>query len=331
MKHKLFKLGIISVLLCVLLGSQGARACQVLVVMSYYEEMPRVIEITKGIDSVLGEMCELHYRYLDLRRHPENMQDNVQQAYSLYQELQPDGVIAVDNEAQSLFVLPYLKDKVDTPVVFCGVNANAEGYGYPASNVTGVIEQIHITESLVFVRQLVPSVNTVGILMRDDLKAQDIFRQIEDEAESHPVRILKARFVKTVDAALTAAEELKHHCDALFLASLNGLLDKQGKPIPGEQVIPLINQVFAKPLIVPNSNALQAGALCAVVEIVQEQGMIAATMLQKILQGTPLSALPIRTNQKGQRMLNVTVLKNLGVMPRPHVLQGVKLVETVKE
>ena len=304
-------------------------ACNVLVVMSYHEDMPRVIEITKGIGSVLNEMCELHYMYLDIRRHPENTQENVQKAYSFYQELQPDGVIAVDNEAQSVFVLPYLKDKVDTPVVFCGLNANTEHYGYPASNVTGVIEQMHIAESLVFVRLLVPSVNTVGILMRDDAKAQDIMQQIESETDSYPVRLLEASLVKTLDDALATATELKSQCDALFLASLEGLLDEQGKPVPGEKVIPKISQLFGKPLFVPNVNALRAGALCAVVEILQEQGTIAATMLREILQGIPISALPVTSNKKGERILNITVLKSLGIVPKPHVLQGVKLVETI--
>ena len=41
-----------------------------------------------------------------------------------------DGVIAVNDNAQKMFVFPYLKDLVKTPVMFCGVNADTKKYGY---------------------------------------------------------------------------------------------------------------------------------------------------------------------------------------------------------
>ncbi|MGD8846734.1 MAG: hypothetical protein PVJ84_13215 [Desulfobacteraceae bacterium] len=103
-------------------------------------------------------------------------------AYALYRKFQPDGVIAIDDNAQSMFVVPYLKDKVSVPVMFCGVNSDPDKYGYPASNVTGILERPHISESIAFVKQLVPSVNAFGFIGRDSITTKSMLRQIQHDA-----------------------------------------------------------------------------------------------------------------------------------------------------
>ena len=76
------------------------------------------------------------------------------EAYALFQQIEPDGLITADDNAQRLFVLPYLKGRYTTPVMFCGVNSAAEQYGYPTSNVSGILERGHISESIAFAKQL---------------------------------------------------------------------------------------------------------------------------------------------------------------------------------
>ncbi len=51
-------------------------------------------------------------------------------------------------------------------------------------------------------------------------------------------------------------------------------------------------------------------------------------MLMKAMQGTPVSEIPVAKNHKGKRLLNVTVLKNLGIKPDLAVLQGSEIVKT---
>ena len=115
------------------------------------------------------------------------------EAYALFEQMKPDGVIAVDDNAQTMFVIPYLKDKVKMPVVFCGVNAapgKLETYGYPSSNVTGVMEYEVLEESISFMKQLVPNMKTLGFLSIDSEVGQalasaldvylDCLLQVED-------------------------------------------------------------------------------------------------------------------------------------------------------
>ena len=60
---------------------------------------------------------------MDTKKNIEGGVRKAKDAYELYRRLQPDGVIAADDNAQSMFVVPYLKDRYDVPVIFCGVNA----------------------------------------------------------------------------------------------------------------------------------------------------------------------------------------------------------------
>ncbi|HOP39944.1 MAG TPA: hypothetical protein PLI53_02765 [Geobacteraceae bacterium] len=170
-------------------GFCGAKKrYNVLVVMSYHESYQWENEIRDGIASVLSRLSELKYVYLDSKKNYPGAAAKASNFFELYKEIRPDGVIAVDDAAQSLFVVPYLKDKVATPVMFCGVNKQAEDYGYPAANVSGVLERIHMRETLAFLKQLVPSVKTFCAVLKADDTSRGILKQFQREAETYPVR-----------------------------------------------------------------------------------------------------------------------------------------------
>jgi hypothetical protein len=77
------------------------------------------------------------YVYLDALTEPQGVETKAQEAFRQYQAMQPDGVIAVGDDAQSAFVVPYLREKVKTPVMFCGI-PSPEKFDYPAANVSGI-------------------------------------------------------------------------------------------------------------------------------------------------------------------------------------------------
>ena len=63
------------------------------------------------------------------------------EARDLILSWQPDVVITADDNAAKYLIQPYFKDSA-TPFVFCGVNWTAEEYGFPYSNVTGIVEVV---------------------------------------------------------------------------------------------------------------------------------------------------------------------------------------------
>ena len=305
-----------------------AASYKILVVMSYEEENPWCIQIKEGIDSVFAGNSTIKYFYMDTKKNIEGGVRKAKEAYALYKRFRPDGVITADDNAQSMFVLPYLKDKVKTPVMFCAVNAEPAEYGYPASNVSGILERDFISESIAFAKQLVPSINTVGFLAKDSPSGRAIRNQVEIELDTYLAKFAGFKLVKTMKETFAVLEEYKKTSDALFITSTNGILDIDGKPLDNELVTRAVAKFYKKPVIGANDFHVRYGVLCAVVKSGNAQGRMSAEMLLKAIKGTPFKHIPITVNKYGKRMLNVTVMKELGIRPKRRVLVGTQLVKT---
>lgn len=295
---------------------------RVLVVMSYHEDYTWTRDIREGIESRLAARCELEFFYMDTKHNLAAGAQKAREALALFNQFKPHGVIAADDNAQALFVVPHLRDMVDTPVIFCGVNAAPEAYGYPAKNVTGVLERQHFRETIAFAQMLRPSIRTVGIMMCPTPTTEALQDQIKKEEASYPAQILPTTLVLTFEKALQEAARLRSECDALVLNNLNGLLDENGKPMPEKDIFGPLTKRFGKMTIGILPDHVKYGALLTVANSGVEQGDLAAEMLLKCLQGTPVKALPITRNRKGQRMINLKMMRALGIQPAPATLVG---------
>lgn len=307
-----------------------AAEYKVLVVMSYEEDFPWCKEIKEGIDSVLGDSCEIRYFYMNTKTDPADGPKKAEEAWALYQEFQPDGVITADDNAQSMFAVPYLKGRVKTPVMFCAVNAEPEKYGYPAANVSGILERYHIDQSIAFAKQIIPSISTVGYIAKSSPTGEAIAAQVKKESGKYIAKSLDVALPATMKEAIEITEKLKDKCDLLLLTALRGIPDEGGRPMAQEEIIPVLVKTFGKATISTSPHLLEYGVLCAVVQKGQEHGGTAAKMLQKAMNGTPLSEIPITQNRLGKRIINVTVMKELGIPPKSDVLSGAELVKTKK-
>lgn len=305
-----------------------ARQFNVLVVMSYEEAMAWQQQIKEGIDKTLDDTCSLEYFYMNTKTDLKNGHKKAAEAFELYKKLKPDGVITVDDNAQSMFVVPYLKNKVETPVMFCGVNTDPDKYGYPAKNVSGILERHHFNESIAFAQQLMPSIKTFGYMIKASPVGELIIKEIQEEAGRYPAKYIGHRTPKTVAETVAMTAEMKDLCDLLILSTMRGVQDKDGTPLTDKEMIPLVVEKFGKPVVGTEEQVVRSGALCSVQRTGQEQGRTAAKMLLKAMQGTPVNEIPITRNYQGRRIINVTVLKALNINPKPEILMGVKLVRT---
>ena len=87
------------------------------------------------------------------------------------------------------------------------------------------------------------------------------------------------------------------------------------KPVTEQVSIPVIAKACGKPTIGADIFIVKFGLLCSVVKTGEEQGETSANMLLKAMNKTPVSQIPITRNHNGKRMINVTVLKELGITP----------------
>jgi ABC-type uncharacterized transport system substrate-binding protein len=331
--NKLSWLGVILAMLTYFgmdISAVQADSCRILVVMSYEEDNPWCKEIKEGIDSVLENRCNIEYFYMDTKKDFEGGLGKGKRAYDLYVRLHPDGVIAADDNAQSMFVVPYLKDTVKTPVMFCGVNDDAAKYGYPARNVSGILERVFISQSIAFAKQLIPSISTVGFLSKDSPSGRAVRSQVEREFHSYILEVTDFSLVSTIKETLVELEAFTETSDVLFVEATNGILDSGGKPLDNKEVTKIIAKAFGKPLIGANRFHVKHGVLCAVVKSGQTQGRTAAEMLVKAMNGTPISQIPITVNKHGNRVMNLTAIQSLGIRPRRRALIGTELVRTTE-
>ncbi len=313
------------------LRAKSTDQCKVLAVMSYHAEYQWQQQVKEGIDAVLGNSCEVRYFDLDTKRNPTDGPRKAEKAYALYQSWKPDGVIAADDNAQTMFVLPYLKDKVSTPVMFCGVNADPKKYGYPATNVSGILERHHLRESIVLLKQILPATKRIGVIAADKPSNIAMINTITAELHSYPVQSLEHRLVNSLAEAVAATNELRNQTDALHVMGIEGLTDDKGEAISSVDSIAVIVETYAKPTIGVVRYEIEAGALCAVIHRGQEQGETAARMLLDVMQGKQVSELPIKRNRHGKSVINVTVLKKMGITPSSSIIKDADLVETIKK
>jgi ABC-type uncharacterized transport system substrate-binding protein len=308
-------------------GNAAAAEFKVLVVMSYEEDNPWVKEIREGIDSVLRPLSDITYFHMNTKAHRDGGPEKAREALALYQSLQPQGVIAADDDAQSMFVAPYLKDQTTTPVMFNGVNAAAEKYGFPNAHISGVLERAHVRESLAFIKQMLPAIQNICFMTNHVPPGLALRAQIEQEKTSYPVNVGAFHLIKSNDEIEALGKSLRGSCDALFVDSLEGIVDQTGRAQTNKEIISTLARVYGKPLLAGNRYQVEQGAWAAVVKTGQEQGELAAEMLLQALRGKAVSEIPVTRNSRGKRIINVTALERHGILPKPTVLRGATLVK----
>ncbi len=298
---------------------------KVLVVMSYHQGSEGEQKIKEGLESSLAG-ARIKYLWMNTKKDLAGGEAKAAEAFRLYQEFRPDAVIAADDNAQSLFVVPYLKDKVDTPVIFCGVNDEATAYGFPATNVTGVLEKKHYRESIGFARIIVPTIEKIAFVYKDNPTNRKNLAQIEKEKDSYSAEIAGKYPVSSMLELEKVLSGPGLQVDALFLLNLAGVVDQKGLKLEGADVVGFVVNNYAKPTIGASGWEIRAGVLCGVIKDDMEQGTLAARLLKKIWQGRAVADSPVTWNKNGPRLLNLTTLKKLGMKPSPEAIIGTELI-----
>lgn len=307
-------------------GAAQATEFKVLVVMSYEEDNPWVGEIREGIEAVLGTQARITYAYMDTKRDRAGGPARAEAAYAQFQALQPQGVIAADDDAQRMFVLPFLKDRVNVPVVFNGVNADPATYGYPSANVTGVLERAHVHESLAFLRQLVPAAASACFLTANVPAGAALKAQVEGEQRGYPMKLGSFHMIGRMAELEAQGPALNSGCDALFVDSLEGIQGADGQALDNREVLARLGRIYRGPILGGNRYQVEQGAWAAVVKTGQEQGELSADLLLKAMRGRPVSELPLTKNVRGRRVINVTAIEAHKLALRPQVVKGASLV-----
>ncbi|MFC1904908.1 ABC transporter substrate-binding protein, partial [Chloroflexota bacterium] len=144
-----------------------------LLVFSYHPEYSWVAEETRGVDDILKDRgVETEIFYMDTKGNTstEWKEKVAEEAVKKIGESKPDLVIAFDDNACELVAKKYIGKSL--PFVFCGMNGEPEDYGFPAQNITGVIERPQVEATVNLLKQLVPDVEKLAIITDDSPTSQ---------------------------------------------------------------------------------------------------------------------------------------------------------------
>ncbi len=305
-------------------AGDGGQPPRVLAVMSYEADNSWSAREREGIEKALPGY-EVRYVYLNTKENSAGGRQRAKEALAEFDRFRPEAVIAVDDNAQELFVLPYLKGKRDVPVVFCGVNDDAGKYGYPTGKITGVVEVKHYRETISFAKLLIKDLRSLVVLYKETPSNEVNVAQIRREQGDFQVDILGFLKVGSLAEARMVMEKIRNQVQAVLLLNLSGIVDSRGRPMDADRAIPSLVKLGI-PLLSTQDYAIEAGALCGVVQSGEAQGLKAGKMVKQILSGRKPGEIPVERNLNGRRFLNLATAQQLRLPLGPEVLLGSKLV-----
>jgi len=259
---------------------------------------------------------ELRFFRMDTKNDQEEayIEERARAAYGQIEEWQPDIVIGSDDNFVKYLVLPYLLG-TETPVVFCGVNWDAAGYGLPAQNVTGMVEVDPIEESLALLKRFARG-DRVGLLFREEDFNHTIHRGIEQMLGA-PVDTVA--FASTFEQWKDSYLKMQEDADMMILytpINIEGWDDREA-----------LSFIYAHTKI-PVATTMEQQipfALLGDMKINEEQGWWLGKTVISILEGTPVDTIPLGTNRESKLVINMAMAKQLEYIIPSDILDRAEL------
>jgi ABC-type uncharacterized transport system substrate-binding protein len=284
---------------------------------SYHEGYEWSDGLENGIKNTLaGTGIELKIIRMDTKR---NVDENFGKEAGTNAEAEirsynPDVVIATDDNAQKFLVVPYLKG-TETPVVFAGVNWDASVYGYPSSNITGMVE-VELPIQLVTHLKQYAQGEKVGFLTVNNETQRKIVQIYNDRFFNGQMQIVWANSWDEFKAGFL---KLQDETDMVIVSNNAGINDwDEAKAIA----------FFTENTKVPTGSVYSwmAPYTLLVLGIVpEEQGQWTVETSLKVLSGTPVSQVSVEENKKGELILNLDMAEKLDIIFPPSVLQNAQI------
>jgi ABC-type uncharacterized transport system substrate-binding protein len=288
-----------------------AATSRVLVVHSYHDDYEWTQSVQEGLElGFKDKPVTMKVFYMDTKRNPsqKEIQQAGQKATQIEKDWNPDIVLASDDNAQKYFAQKLAGTHNAPAVVFCGVNADPEDYGYPAENVTGVLERPHIKESLTLLLRICPNVKNIAVLTDDSKTSSEHIKQMK--SLDLPIKVAKYYQPSTLEEWKTALAEIQKDNNAIALYSWHTVKDNNGHVVNPHKIIKWTQENNSLP-----STGFMAynNTLCCVSHSGTEQGYAASQMTLQIMQGAKPKDIPIKVNLRGQVLFNLDIAEKLNI------------------
>ena len=246
-------------------------------------------------------------------------EERTEQLPAIVKELIGSGITAVVT-AGTLATLAAKRANATLPIVFVGVDdpvslGIVESLGQPGGNATGLslTSSEVITERLELLRELVPGLHRLAVIVRDDPGIDQKLQDIRSDAQRKGIEALMLEATTAKALELAFARLRADRCEAVYVAS--GPLG----PVKRARVIALAAESRLPAMYSFRIFPLEGGLM----SFAADYGDLfrrAAGFVDRILKGAQPAAMPVEPPRKFDLTVNLTTAKALGVTIPPAML-----------
>ncbi|MBF0445226.1 MAG: hypothetical protein HQL68_06525 [Magnetococcales bacterium] len=310
---------------------------RVLVLQSYDLEYAWTRDVNESIiKGFLGKPYDVQYHFMDTKTHfdPEFKYIAGSRARKRINNWKPDVLIAVDDNAQSLVAVCYMdpkkvdidelrsaknpavraifgqchKDHPDLKIVFVGIGAEPEDYGYKGQNsVTGILERMDLPallETINLIARVQKKSKMVVVAPIDDSTSGiynlDGLKKLENDAAPFGITIHPQQ-IKTFDQWKKMVEDANKNADLLLISNYHTIkcdANTKSARVSPHDLITWTEAHSSLPGLGAWGFYVADGGMLSVAVSPFEQGEVAARLASKILEGATPSSLAVETTHQ---------------------------------
>jgi ABC-type uncharacterized transport system substrate-binding protein len=307
---------------------------KVLHVMSYHSPWEWADSQFEGFKAALNDLnVQYDVIQMDTKQKSDETwkQQIAAEAIQAIKTRKPDLIFTSDDDAQRYVAGKYVNSPI--PVVFSGVNAQPEDYGFKdAPNVAGVLERMHFAATLRLLKKLVPDVQKVVLITDNGQMWPPMIEQFKQQESQCPdIRVIGCDTIDTYKDFQKKILEYQNQADAVGFLGVFEFKNENNENVPQDEVMRWLGQNNKLPDFSFWKDRVAKGTLCAVTVSGYAQGYQAGLLAHSILiDSTKPSSHPMVPTEKGIPMLNLETANRLGIRPDAETLLAADVVRKTK-
>ncbi len=290
---------------------------------AYYAEYAWSGQIEEGLRGVLDASgVDFQIVRMDTNRHTEAgyCESAGEAALAEIEAFAPDVLIVTDDSPQKCLVVPHLMDS-DLPIVFAGVNWDASVYGYPNEHITGMVE-VDLIQQAIDLLKLYANGDRIAYLGPDIATEQKTTAIYNDRFFDGAMQVY---LVTTFEEFKETFLQIQTEADMLVIgndAGIEGWNAEEARDfiLRNTRIPSTSRQDWLAPYV-----------LLVMARIGQEQGQWAAQTALSIIDGTPITDIPVTQNQIGNLILNLDMADQLKVVFFPSIFRNADEIIGIEE
>lgn len=287
----------------------------ILLIHSYHSGFKWTDDISAGVNAALGDRVNLFVEYMDTKH--QYSEEYLELLSNLLEYKFPQHnfqlIICSDNNAFNFLTNEAGRVFGYTPIVFCGLNYPEESLENAGENITGVIEKVRFKENMRLITTLHPEAAELIFITDNTPTGQRLQEEFAQESLSFrdDFRKITVWYDLTMLELLTRLKKLPDNAVVLFSLYFR---DSEDTFYDWKQSAQLITRAAPVPVYGLWDFSLGQGIVGGKLISGFKQGLEAGEMAKKILSGTPVRKVPVRTSNPYTYAFDYTQLERFGLV-----------------